>query len=323
VKSLQFVAGLAISAIVLGVMLWRVDLRLLGEHLSHTHWAWAAATGALALLGIWARARRWHYLFPPHSHPPALTRAAMIGYMANNVLPLRAGEVIRVYVVARHWNGGFWLPLATVVVERVLDGLTLVALLGALVALAPVPTAVRWTAAVFLTVDLVAVLALVGVAVAPDATRRVAIALTTRWPRLERKLVDVLDTFGRGLVGVRTASHLLPLLLWTAMAWLIPTASAWTAMLAAGLTPGAVAALAVITFVGFGISVPSAPGYIGVFHAAVVLALRMFGVPEEAALGYAVVFHASGFIPVTLLGWILALREHISLGEARQTRVTA
>jgi hypothetical protein len=95
--------------------------------------------------------------------------------------------------------------------------------------------------------------------------------------------------------------------------------TAWAAMFAAGLSLGIVAALAVVTFVGLGSSVPSAPGNIGVTHAAAVLALLMFGVPEVAALGYAVVLHATVFVPVTLCGWIFLLREHVSLREARET----
>ena len=59
------------------------------------------------------RAWRWHYLFPAHSRPPGLVPAIMIGYMVNNVLPLRAGEVVRVYAVARRWPGHFWTVAAT------------------------------------------------------------------------------------------------------------------------------------------------------------------------------------------------------------------
>ena len=301
------------------VLLSRVDLAALGQQLARTHWGWAALSGALGLLGVWVRARRWHYLFPPGSDPPALGRAAMIGYMANNVLPLRAGEFVRAYVVARRWDHGFWLPLATVVVERVLAVLALVTLFVALVALAPVPTALRWTAVLFLTLDIVAVLALSTLVVAPSACQRFVNALTRRWPRFERRALRTLDTFSRGLVGVRTPAHALPLLAWTIAAWIVPVLTAWTAMFAAGLDLGLVAALAVVTFVGFGISLPSAPGYIGVFHAAAVLALAMFAVPTAAAVGYSVVYHAAGYVPVTVCGWILLLQEQISLGEARRT----
>ena len=73
---------------------------------------------------------------------------------------------------------------------------------------------------------------------------------------------------------------------------------------------------AVLAFVGLGISIPSAPGYVGVFHFFAALAVGIFGVPQSAAVGYALVLHASQIVPVTLIGWLYLLREHMSLGAA-------
>jgi glycosyltransferase 2 family protein len=319
VRSVKLAVGLAISALLVAFLLWRVDLRAVAQQLGRTHLGWALASMAFAILGIWARARRWRYLYPPGSNPPALLRASMIGYMANNVLPLRAGEIVRVGVVARHWAQGFWLPLATLVVERVLDGLAIVLMLAGLVMVVPVPRSLRWAAAAFLALDALAVVVLVALATAPEACRRLVAGLTRRWPRLERRAVRILETFVRGLAGIKAPAHSAPILLWSVGVWLIAVLAALTALWAAHipLAPFTawIAAWAVIAFVGLGISLPAAPGYVGVFHAAAVLALAMFGVPEAPALGYAVVLHACQFIPVTLLGWILLLREHISLSE--------
>src|SRR6185369_475523 len=104
-----------------------------------------------------ARAIRWRYLFPPGSEPPGLVAANMIGYMVNNILPLRAGEFVRVYVVARRWGHGFWTALATLIVERVLDSLVIVLIMVVLVLRIPVPRTLEIGAGVLLAVDLVAV----------------------------------------------------------------------------------------------------------------------------------------------------------------------
>jgi glycosyltransferase 2 family protein len=319
-RSVKLVVGLAISAVLVALLIWRVDLPAVAEQLGRTHPGWALASMAFAVLGIWARARRWHYLYPPGSRPPALFRASMIGYMANNVLPLRAGEIVRVGVVARHWAEGFWLPLATLVVERVLDGLALILMLTGLVLVMPVPGALRWAAAVFLALDALAVLILVAVAGAPQACRLFVGRLTRRWPRLERHAVSILETFVRGLAGVKAPAHAAPILLWSVAVWAIASLAALTAIWAVDLALPPLrawgAAWAVIAFVGLGISLPSAPGYIGVFHWAAILALAMFDVPQAPAVGYAVVLHACGFVPITLAGYILLMREHVSLGEA-------
>src|SRR4029077_2810010 len=141
------------------------------------HWGWMVVAVVMAPLQIWVRGQRWWYLFPPGSNPQGITPAMMIGYMANNVLPLRAGEVVRVYVVARRWSASgdaaarahpFWTTLATLVVERVLDSLVVVLILAVLVLVVPVPRFLEVAALVVLAIDLVAVTMLVALVAAPQ-----------------------------------------------------------------------------------------------------------------------------------------------------------
>src|SRR6185369_8546534 len=212
-----------------------------------------------------ARAIRWRYLFPPGSEPPGLVPATMIGYMVNNVLPLRAGEFVRVYVVARRWGHGFWTTLATLIVERVLDSLVIVLAIVVLLLRTSVPRTLEVGAIVLLLVDAVAVTALGFLAVAPTAARRLIERLTRRWPTVQRRVEGTVTTFARGLEGIRTRSHLLPLLLWTVIVWIIPALIAWTMFRALHLELPWIAGWAVIAFVGLGIAMPSAPGCAGVF----------------------------------------------------------
>ena len=148
----------------------------------------------LGVMGIYARALRWQWLFPPGPRPPGIVPATMIGYMANNILPLRAGEVVRMYTAARRLRvsesltptQAFWLVAATVVIERVLDSLALVLILAVLVFLTPVPAPVEWAAGVLLAVDVVGVVLLGTRARAPHLGRRLVERLTGRWPRVEQ-----------------------------------------------------------------------------------------------------------------------------------------
>lgn len=323
-KRLRVVAGVGVSLALFVYLLRSVDLPELARQLALTQWWWMLPAVAVAPLGLWARALRWRYLFPRDTEPSGLVAANMIGYMVNNVLPLRAGELVRVYVAARRFSGqrdgslgsSLWLTGATVVVERVLDSLTLVLFLAVLVFLIPVPRAFEYAAVVILAVDAVAAAALVSLAVAPDRARRLMTRLCRRWPTLQERATPVLDTFLRGLEGVRTPAHLGPLLAWTVLAWLLPVLGAWAVLRAVHLDLPLLASWTVLTFVGFGISIPSAPGYLGVWHAAAVLALSMFGVSQPTAVGYAILYHASQFVPITLIGWLFLVREHLTLGEA-------
>ena len=287
-----------------------------------------ALASAISPLQIWVRGRRWWYLFPPRSDPPPLTPAMMIGYMANNVLPLRAGEVVRIYLVARRWSATgaaerihpFWTTLATLVVERVLDSLAVVLILAILVLVVPVPRFLEVAALVVLAIDLAGIAVLITLTTAPDRCVRLVARLVRRWPGLQRRLLNVFQTFIHGLDGIRTPSHAAPLVAWTVVVWLLPALAAWTMLLALDLHLPFVAGWAVLAFVGLGISIPSAPGYVGVFHAAAVLAVGLFGVSHSVGVGYALLYHASQILPVTLLGWLYLLREHVSLTEATRAR---
>jgi uncharacterized protein (TIRG00374 family) len=288
--------------------------------LRRTRWGWVLISAALVPLGLWVRAARWRYLFPPGSNPPGLLAGVLIGYMVNNVLPLRAGEVVRIYVVARRWGHGFWTVLATLVVERVLDGLAIVLVLAVLVLLIPVPAFLQWGALLVFAVDVVAIGVLVMLAVAPDTARAILVGLTRRWPGLQGNVLRGFARFGQGLEGIRTPDHVLPLLAWSVAVWLIPVVISWLLFHALDLELPWVAAWALLAFVGVGISIPSAPGYVGVFHAAAILALSVFGVAPAEAFGYALVLHAVHFIPITVVGWIALIREQVSLTEARHAR---
>ena len=285
----------------------------------------------VGLAGLWARARRWRWLFPPGPEPPGIVPATMIGYMANSVLPLRAGEVVRIYVLGRKLRESegmtgtqsFWLVTATLVVERVLDSLAIVLMLGVLVLTIPVPRVVEWAAGVLFAIDVVGVSALIAVARAPDACRRILQRLTGRWPGVARMLSAMFDTALRGLDGIRTPAHLPRLVAWTALVWLAPATAAWAMLRAVHLDLPFGAGWTVLAFVGIGISVPSAPGYVGVFHAAATAALEIFGVPRSAALAYALLYHASAMVPITIVGWLYLMREHVSLGEARRAPTVA
>jgi uncharacterized protein (TIRG00374 family) len=319
--------------VLLAYLFWSVadDLAELGRQLRATRWGWAAVATVLAPLGLWARARRWRYLFPPRSAPPGLVPAVMIGYMANNVLPLRAGEVVRVYVVARRSRAAgadatghaFWTALATLVVERVLDSLAVVLMLAVLVLVVPVPAFLQVGALAVLAVDLGGIAVLVALVAAPARCARLIERLSARWPRLGQRTLSAFETFVRGLEGIRAPAHTLPILVWTVIVWVIPASAASLMLAAMNLELPWVAGWVVLAFVGLSISIPSAPGYVGVFHAAAALAVGLFGVAQEAAVGYALVFHASQILPVIALGWVYLLREQVSLGEATHARPAA
>ena len=114
---------------------------------------------------------------------------------------------------------------------------------------------------------------------------------------------------------MRTPEHAIPLVVVDVAAWAIPAAVAWTVLRALHLSLSWVAPWVVLAFVGVSVSIPSAPGFIGVFHAAAAVALGLLGVARAEAVGYAIILHAVQFIPITLIGWIFLLREQVLAGR--------
>ncbi|HUM16494.1 MAG TPA: lysylphosphatidylglycerol synthase transmembrane domain-containing protein [Candidatus Nitrosotalea sp.] len=311
----KILLGLAVSVGLLVYFFWDVDLRVIAGRLRQTLWAYLALSVALNFVSLWMRALRWFYLFPPGTHPRHLFRALVIGYMGNNLLPLRAGELVRVYVASRRGQQ-FGTTFATVVVERVLDGLAVGLIVAALLLVVPVPTDLRWSIVVFLLVDLMGILILVTIATLPGVCRGLIETLFHRVGWLERRLNGLLDTMVEGLRGLRAARHAGPIVACSTAIWLFFALSIWTALHAAHLDLPLVAGWTVVAFLGLGVSLPSSPGFVGVVQAATVLALALFAVPRTEALSFSLLMHASQFFPVTLLGLLYLLVEHVSLTDA-------
>ena len=286
--------------------------------LAETRWSFLAISVALNIFSLWSRARRWGFLFPPGARPRRLFNAVMIGYMGNNLLPLRAGEVLRAYVVTRRGEA-FWTTVTTMVVERVLDGLAVGLMLAAVFVLVPVPRELEWAALIFISADLVLIAVLGAFALAPTWVRRLAGRLTGRWPVLTARVARILDTLDGGLAGIRAPSHFPSTVLWSVLIWVSLIGSIWTCLVAAHLDLPLIAALTTLAFMGLGVSLPSSPGFVGVIQAAAWAALRLFDVPLNEALSFSILFHVSQFVPVTLWGLILLFVEHVSLSEARRS----
>ncbi|HEY7205385.1 MAG TPA: lysylphosphatidylglycerol synthase transmembrane domain-containing protein [Methylomirabilota bacterium] len=317
----KILLGLAVSAGLLVYFFWDVDLRDIGVRLRQTLWTYLVLSVALGFVSLWMRAVRWYYLFPPGARPSHLFRALLIGYMGNNLLPLRAGELVRIYVVTRRGQH-FGTTFATVVVERVLDGLSVGLIVAGLLLVVPLPGNLRWPILLFLLVDLVGILILTAIAAAPGACRAVIGRVFRRVAWLEHRLIGLLDVMIEGLRGLRAAGHTGPIVAYSVGIWLFLALSFWSALHAAHLDLPLAAAWTLLAFLGLGVSLPSSPGFVGVIQAGTVLALALFAVPRTEALSFSLLLHASQFFPITILGLLYLLMEHVSLADATRGAVT-
>jgi uncharacterized protein (TIRG00374 family) len=286
-------------------------------------------SSAITVLTMVLRALRWQYLLAPIGRArfgPAF-RTTTIGFAASAVLPARAGEVIRPYLLARHEGLSATATFATIIIERVLDAVTCVFLLAAFVLLFD-PGMDRADSRLYWLVELggiaVGVLALAVLAAMFVAARDPAAA--GRWAyklehlltgKFTHKLATVLLKFAEGLAVVRTPRRLalalaLSLPLWLSIGWGI-----WTVTVAFGIDIPFTASFLLIALLVVGVSVPT-PGGVGGFEAAVQIGLTSFyGVPNDRAVGTALVLHAVSLLPTVVLGFLFLIQDGLGFGGMR------
>ncbi len=274
----------------------------------------------IALAAFWIRAIRWGVLLRPvvGSTPlQARVGATFIGFTFNNLLPARIGEVARAYSLSRAAGVPIAASFATLVVERLLDGLILLGLLFAAMATAGFPAiSDDWvrSGAVVIAIVMGGAMVALGVAVAnPARAGRVARRIMRPFPeRVALGTLAILASFGRGLKILRTPQLFVLSVGLTLFQWSFAALSYLAAFRAFSIEqvpyPGAVF---LQSFVSFAVAPPSAPGFFGPFEFASTLGLSFWGVPSEQAVSFAIGYHIAGFIPVNLLGayyiWRLGL----------------
>ncbi|HET9345804.1 MAG TPA: lysylphosphatidylglycerol synthase transmembrane domain-containing protein [Candidatus Limnocylindrales bacterium] len=305
--------GIAISLIAGWILLRSVDVGAALQVLGEADPRWIGLMVVTCLIDVGARAARWRWLLRPIKvvRYPRMLAYTLVGYLANNVLPARLGELVRSHAAGEGEGISRTTVLGTVVVERIVDTVIVVGL----AALAVVTLSVRgvMTSAVLLGAAFVALL-VIGLAVAMALHRlpgadRVA-RFVERWPRA----VDLARRLREGLAVIGRPSTLLGAIAFSAIAW----AASITTFLAAGQAIGVELTLAQGALLTSGVAlatiVPSGPGYLGTFELTAVGIATTFGVDRDAAFAMALLAHAMILAVTTVGGAISALRLGIGLG---------
>ena len=321
-KNWRIWLGLAISLLLLYLVVRNTDPAELAAALAAANYAWLVPALAVYFVGVWLRAWRWRFLLRSIKPLPVglLFRTIIIGYMANNILPFRLGEIVRTYVLGVKGGVSKAATLTTIVVERVMDGLTMVGFMVVASLLLPLDqtlqNTVRFSGLVFLAV-VVVLFAIVASRRLADALVRVCLRPFPRAPAA--KLEALAASFLNGLGALRSPRDLAGVLVFSVLGWL--PESAMYALIGAGFGLDQPFAVYILTTAAgnLGAMVPSTPGYIGVFDAPAKYVLVLSGVADGLATSFTLVLHAALLIPVILLGLVFLWQEGLSLqGLQRQ-----
>jgi len=328
-RRLQLAIGILVSVVAVWFSMRDVDPAAVWQALRRANYVGFAAAVGTTLLGFWLRALRWRSLIAAPRRLPlgSLFSATMIGFMANNVLPLRLGEFVRPWALARREGLSRSTLFATVVVERAVDMITLLAILGLALLVHPISAAteagrmVRAGAGVLVATCAVLTAFVIAVERQPRLAQTVVGALS--WPLpvgIRGRVAHMLTHFVEGLGLFRDLRRLSWVFLLSFLMFGVVVLGLQASMWALGIELPWFAGLIMLVITAIGIMVPAAPGYIGTMNVACIAGLALFRVGKELAVPFSWFYWASQWAPVTLVGLFYLQKEGLSLRSLGQAQ---
>jgi uncharacterized protein (TIRG00374 family) len=302
---------MAVSLLCLGIVLKDFDLQALREDIRDVHWGWIAAAAFFDILVYFLQGWRWSLLLRPVAHVPYIRSigAIYVGLFANELLPLRSGEIIRCYLQGKWNNLPFSVTLSSALIERIFDGMWLIVCLLVATRLAPVEEGYIWGAQVLAAVILIAA-ALLGAAMFYKAETH-AVFSRHSWLRKVSILLEDLHLIGHSKYLYFSAFASLPYLLLQ----VLPVYA-----LSEGYNLGLTLSQAFVVTVILRLAavVPAAPGNVGTFQLAARTALVMYGVDKGVATNFSFVMWAVITLPLLIVGFIALAVTGIRITEIRR-----
>lgn len=320
-RTIKLLISFLVSALLLVLAVRQVNATELGALVRGANYAFVAAAVLVYFVDLGLRSARWKVLLARSRRIPVrrLYPILAIGYMANNLLPGRVGELSRAYLVGRREHLSGSTVLASVVIERLLDGLTvLLLLLGTLALLPSTQPPDSWVtllariAAVTFGVGIVGCVALV---VAPAFWLKLVSPVARRLPmRLGDLVLRLVDRFIDGFAVLGDPALLSQTVVLSVAIWVVGALAYFLVAAAFGFQLSPVGAVAAICIVNLATAVPQAPAGLGAFEAAATGALVLLGAESTRAFGITVVLHAVLFFPVVVVGLAFLWKADLSLG---------
>lgn len=324
-KRLRFWIGMGLSLATLVWVLQGIRLADVWTALQGINYLLLVPSLILVLISMWVRAVRWRLLFSPTPHLNLLRFFFVlnIGYLANNLLPLRAGDLARAYLISDEEGVSKARTLSTVLLEHVLDTMIVIVCLVLVVPFLPfLPPVVRQSG----TIMGATVLGVMIVLVILSNQKKRALSVLRRLlspvirPKNE-KLYRWADSLLEGLSALRSPRVALKIIGWSLLVWLCTALLAYVLFLAFDMHLPLAASVFVVCVTSLGIAVPSSPGYIGVYHSLVVLALTVYSVEKSLAFSYALVLHGWQYILLVILGVFSLWKMRLSYADLSKVEV--
>jgi uncharacterized membrane protein YbhN (UPF0104 family) len=306
---LKTLLGYVFAAVCMAWVLHDVQLSDLAERAVRLDWRWVSLAVGVDIASYVCQGWRWHLLLIPLGSAGIrrTTQAIYAGLFTNEILPLRAGEFVRAFLISRWMDIPVGSTIASLVIERLFDGIWLVIAIGLTIVVMPFPKyLVRATS--FLAAGLLLVAAAFVFLVL--RRRQNASSAGGHCPELFRRLGQNLHSIGRsGKLSSAVAVSLLFLATQATAFWLV--------MLAYGLHLSLWAAAVVLFIIHLGTAIPNAPANTGTFQFFCVVGLELFGIDKTTATAFSFVSFFVLTIPLWGLGFVALATSGFELGRIR------
>lgn len=316
----QLSIGLAIGAACFYLAVRGVDVGQTLAALAQTDYRLVALAAGTMMGAHVLRAMRWRYLLAPVKllTTRSLFSALLIGYAANTFVPAHLGEFLRALVVGKKHDISASAAFASIVVERIVDVVSLIAIMALVLMVHPFPEWVAASGAIMLAGALLLCgLLVVGKRYEAQTAAILRVLLKPLPERIARRLEALSLNFLRGIVPLKSGRHYAAAMVLSVAIWLCYAAVNYICLMAFDLVAAYhlvwYVGLVVLVFTTISVVIPSTPGYVGTFHYLCQVALVMFGVSSSEALSFAVITHIIGVLPVAVAGLICANYEGVAL----------
>ncbi|MBT3996805.1 MAG: flippase-like domain-containing protein [Candidatus Marinimicrobia bacterium] len=301
-----------------------MDFVQLVDTISNVNYGWVALAMILMVFSVGIRAERWRLILMPFEslqfHP--LFGSTMVGYFGNGVLPFRLGELLRAYSLSSYTKLTPSSSFGTIILERILDMLGLAAMIAIF---APSLQSEMLSTEFLLFVGVISLLIFVGTIWLGNSHSKFH-EKVIHWKIFEskwaQKILFSLNNVLNGITALKNTKHIGMIAFHTVFLWVLYYISVWLVVKATGINLGFSGMGILLISTTLAITIPSAPGYVGTYHAAAVYILtNVYEVALTHAQAFAVIIHAIGFFPLLVIGAIYFVKGSIRIVDLKKSVV--
>lgn len=314
-KSLQLIIAILISAAGLFIAFRNIEWKDFINELGSINLVWYIAGMAGMILILLIRGLRWKIFLLPMGTFSAikLYKGTIAGFFTNYVLPFRIGEVVRAYVTGRYINKKGTLLLPSIVIERMIDGVSFFLFVVIFSLFIDLPLSDKQILIVRIALIAILVLFVVIIYLYYRLRDKITLFLEAK----EGKVANFFKDLHQGMQALYKVKHPVKIIIYSFSIWFVTGLTYWAGIKACHIELGFVEAYILMATAMIAIAIPAAPGFVGTFHAAIVAALVALNIDKSTAASYAFLQHLIGLIPICVFGFIHFLEANMHFKDLK------